>query len=253
MNIALIRSRNDFRSILSRFLVFTLISGAFSGSTALAQNLPDLYTILFPGINSRLSTNQVFPGDMLTVQWSGYNNSVAGIPENPPPPQIFGPAYGPWQDAVMLTGTPTNRLLGTATFIGMLAPGGGYNLQGTFAVPYDIPPGVYGVQVYIDYLAGNTNGTVLEANERNNADQVSRALTVLPPLSFTGGIQVTGRAVYLHFGGSVTQQFRIQASPTINNPTWSDLGIFPSLRGTTQYVDNVTTNGASRFYRLISP
>jgi hypothetical protein len=212
--------------------------------------LPDLFTLLLPPINFGISTNRVFPDDLLGVWWKGYNNATACI--DPPCAERFGPAFGPWQDAIFLYNSATNILLGTAGFNGSLPIGGGYTNQASFLIATDTPPGLYGIQVWIDYLPGNTNGAVAEQNEQNNTARLPALLTVLPRLSITGIRRLDDQTVRLQVSGSVTQQVRIQASAILTDGSWADLATFPGFRGAVEWDDSSATNSI-RFYRAISP
>lgn len=238
---------------IAPFTWLAVVCGSCCVCGSQAQNLPDLFTRLLPPINFALSTNQVFLGDMLTVNWPGANNGTFCIPEDPFCFDIFGPAYGPWDDAVFLFDNSTNRLLGTATFAGWLPPHGGYRQQATFAVPLDLRPGVYGVEIRIDYLPGTNTGHVVEQNELNNTDRISRAVTVLPRLSFTGIRRQSDGHVILQIRGALDQAVRIQISSTLPTNAWADLVSFPRLRETIEYTDNTATNSPMRFYRALSP
>jgi hypothetical protein len=225
---------------------------AFAHYAVQAVRLPDLFTMLLPSINFGVSTNQVFPGDVVDVHWKGYNNSTVCIPEFPPCVERFGPAFGPWQDAVFLFSSATNFLLGTSGFSGSLATGSAYTNQGSFLIPPDTAPGLYGIEIRIDYQAGNTNGVVAEQNEGNNTARIVNLLNVRPPLAITGVKRPDDRTAWLELSGSVTQQVRIQVSQTLSSNTWTDLTNFPAFRGAVECWDDTGTN-QTRFYRALSP
>jgi hypothetical protein len=218
---------------------------------AVGQNLPDLYTYLWPGINFHLSTNQVVGGDVLVVSWAGDNNDIVCI--DPPCPEQIGRAYGPWDDGVFLVSGSTNWFLGTGTFTGQLPPGGGYYSQRAFQIPSNMPPGLYGVKIWIDYVPGVPGGKIVEINENNNTFIVQAAVTVLPSLSLAGISLLPSGSVRLELRGSTAQQVRIQASMNLESTSWTDLVSLPPLSGTAEYVDDSATNYPSCFYRAISP
>ncbi len=233
--------------------LLALPNGPFCVCASPVQKLPDLYTLLFPGINFGVSPDQVLPGETLVVNWSGANNGTYCIPEDPYCPEFFGPAFGPWEDAVFLFNDSTSWLLGTATFGGYLLPHGGYDLQGSFQIPLDLPPGVYGVEIRIDYLDGNDEGRILEHNTQNNADRVPGAVTVLPRPSFTSVSRGADGKIHLQLTGSLARQVRIQSSPSLSSDSWTDLVSFTDLTGSVEYTDNTAPDAAIRFYRAVSP
>ncbi|MBN2476038.1 MAG: Ig-like domain-containing protein [Pirellulales bacterium] len=139
---------------------------------------PDLYE--WSGL-IEFAPAAVHTGDPLEVAWTVSNNAVFGIPEEPPLP-FFGPAHGPWDEAVFLSEDGTwdadDLLLGTATFDGVLMPGEGARFEETFQVPEDLAPGDYHVIAYADYVAGDPAGQVEEWNEENNWDVARGTLHV---------------------------------------------------------------------------
>ena len=132
-----------------------------------AERLPDLYTMSF---STRLSPHTLWAGDSLTVTWSGANNGTICLdpPFGPPEcPEVFGPAYAPWNDALFLSNDTTwdtgDVLLGLVEAARSLPADGGYSASAAFPVPVDIAPGEYRLIVYIDYLAGQQSGRISES------------------------------------------------------------------------------------------
>lgn len=150
-------------------------------ANASADKLPDLFTV---GWLNEFSPAELYPGDMLNLNWLVENNSTWCI--DPPCVEFFGPAYGPWQEAVFLSINTIpdtgDILLGTVTFNGVLQPGGAHEVNTQFQVPSDCPPGNYRVIVYGDYVAGQPEGQVEEVDETNNWDDCSEVLRVVSPL-----------------------------------------------------------------------
>ncbi len=133
-----------------------------------AAQLPDLFTS--PLLNMTCSPSTVSAGESLSVTWRGVNNSSqVGIPGNPPPPELFGTAFGPWSDGVFLKGDSTNIFLGIAQFDGFLQPGGSYARNMNFQVPEDTPSGSYRILIHIDFDDAWPAGVVAEQNESNNS------------------------------------------------------------------------------------
>jgi hypothetical protein len=161
-------------------MVIILTVFSFSLPDASVAKLPDLYTI---GFLNRFSPAQLYPGEMLSIRWLTANNATMCIPEFPCI-EIFGPAYGPWQEAAFLSTDASpdggDILLGTITFDGTLGPGGAHEVITQFQVPFDCLPGDYKVIVYVDYVAGQPNGQVTENGETNNWGACTGTLMVMP-------------------------------------------------------------------------
>jgi len=142
--------------------------------------LPDLFTNT---VSDRFTPAQVSPSEMLNIRWLGSNNGTLCIPEVPCFEQ-FGPANGPWVEAVFLSKDGIldsgDILLGTVTFAGSLSPGGSHEVQTQFQIPADCPLGNYKVIVYIDYVPTEPAGCILEANETNNWASCQGTLSVIP-------------------------------------------------------------------------
>lgn len=149
----------------------------------LADKLPDLYTV---GWLNEFSPNELHPGDMLHLRWLVANNATVCIPENPFCYEVFGPAYGPWQEAAFLSKDlsldSSDILLGMVTFNGVLPPGGAHEPETQFQVPPDCPLGEYRVLVHADYVPEQPSGQVEETNETNNRDDCPGKLRVISPL-----------------------------------------------------------------------
>lgn len=216
-----------------------------------AVPLPDLCILPAYSGDVGVSTNSVFPGEVLGVHWRGHNNATACVPEIQCV-ERFGPASGPWQDGVFLFNDTTNFLIGNSTFSGSLAIGGAYTNQGSFVIPTNTTPGLYGVEIRIDYLAGNTNGAVREQDETNNVGRVPNLVAVLPRLSFTGIQRLDDHTVRVQVRGAVTEPVRIQTSKSASGGAWTDLTNAPAFRGVIEYLD-VTATNSSCFYRVLSP
>ncbi len=142
--------------------------------------LPDLYTCTFL---DRFTPVQLSPSEMLSIRWLGSNNGTLCIPEVQCIEQ-FGPACGPWVEAVFLSkdshSDSGDILLGTVTFTGTLAPHGSHEVQTQFQIPADCPLGDYKVIVYIDYVPTEPAGHILETNETNNWALCQGTLSVIP-------------------------------------------------------------------------
>jgi len=149
-----------------------------------AAKLPDLFTNTS---SDRFSPAQLRPSDMLNLRWLVSNNGTVCIPENPWCPERFGPAYGPWIEAVFLSRDShpdgDDILLGTVTFNGSLSPSGSHEVQTQFQIPSDCPFGNYKVIIYADYVPGEPAGIVEEAKESNNWDDCKGTLTIIPRLA----------------------------------------------------------------------
>ena len=143
--------------------------------------LPDLFTNT---VSDRFTPAQLSPSEMLSIRWLGSNNWTICIPEDPWCFEQFGPARGPWVEAVFLSkdSLPDSGdiLLGTVTFTGTLAPSGSHEVQTQFQIPADCPFGNYKVIVYIDYVPTEPAGRILEAKESNNWDDCQGTLSVVP-------------------------------------------------------------------------
>lgn len=166
--------------------------------------------------------------------------------------QIGNPARGPWQDAVSLVSGTNRWLLGVAKFDGVLPVGGGYRSRGLFRIPQDIAPGVYGIEIRIDYQPTSTNGIVVEQNEGNNSARQAGILTVLPSLSILDVARMLVGAVRLRIMAAVTGTFRVQACPSLASGEWADLATFPGGSRTFEWVDR-EVNAPMRFYRVVAP
>ncbi|MBM4047741.1 MAG: hypothetical protein FJ279_21765, partial [Planctomycetes bacterium] len=146
-----------------------------------APLLPDLFS-WFP-FDEPFSPGILRPGDSLDVLWFVSNNSLLGIPELDYVPQPFGPAQGPWDEAVFLSSDPIwdadDVLLGAVAFDGALEPGQEADFSETFTVPADLAPGRYYVIAYSDYLANEPAGRIAEADEDNNWHVAPDPLDVL--------------------------------------------------------------------------
>ncbi len=158
-----------------------LVMGVMAGwpREVWAERLPDLYT---SGFSTVLGAKEVHAGDALSVSWLVANNGTMCIPEDPWCVEVFGPAYGPWTEAVLLSQDAVadsgDILLGTAVFNGVLAPYEGHRVETAFVVPVDCPAGQYRVLVYADYVAGVPSGVVVETDEGNNCRACQDSLMV---------------------------------------------------------------------------
>jgi hypothetical protein len=247
-------SREHVTATRRLLIVICVVSAALMAETTNAQNLPDLFAYLWPGINFSLSTNQVLGGDQLIVNWTGDNNAT--LCPDPPLggcPELIGPACCSWDDGVFLVNGSTNWFLGTQPFAGYIPPGGQYYAQATFQVPPNIPPGIYGVKVWIDYVPGVNGGQLIEVNENNNAFTVQNAVTVLPSLSLSGISLLPNGSVRLELKGSTTQAVRIQIMTDFESNSWTDLTNLPPVSGLAEYIDDGATSYPSCFYRAVSP
>jgi hypothetical protein len=143
--------------------------------------LPDLFTHT---VSDRFTPAQLSPSEMLSIRWLGSNNGTVCIPEDPWCFEQFGPAQGPWVEAVFLSkdSHPDSGdiLLGTVTFTGTLAPSGSHEVQTQFQIPADCPFGDYKVIVYIDYVPTEPAGCIQETNETNNWALCQGTLSVVP-------------------------------------------------------------------------
>jgi predicted outer membrane repeat protein len=143
-----------------------------------AVKLPDLY--VFESANS-FSPVEVKQGGVLKLDYTIANNGTLCIPG--PCDEVFGPAYGPWEEAVIIykSQTPDAEfiLLGTIPFTGVLNPMEEHRGQADFQVPADLPPGKYRVIVHGDYVSDDPNGRVLETDEENNREILDTKLTIL--------------------------------------------------------------------------
>jgi hypothetical protein len=180
-------------SAISFLLCLTLVT------TASADKLPDLFTL---GFLNHLSPDELHPGDMLNLDFSVANNATVCIPEFPCE-EIFGPAYGPWQEAVFLSidsvPDPEDILLGTVSFNGVLQPGGAHEVDMQFQIPGDCPTGNYKVIVYGDYVDGQPEGQVQEHKETNNWDACNGRLGIISHLllvSPNGGESLSAGSTY---------------------------------------------------------
>jgi hypothetical protein len=145
--------------------------------------LPDLFTTQR---SFEISTNQLVPGEWLSVRWEGLNNATACLRAlGTPCVERFGPASGTWEDSVFIVNDSTRRKLGSVQFTGSIEPGGEYELEGTFRIPLDLLPGEYNLELKLDD-APDPAGNLREANESNNVLAVPRALRVVldPPRPF---------------------------------------------------------------------
>lgn len=146
----------------------------------LPPKLPDLFTNT---VSDRFPPAQLSPSEMLSIRWLGSNNGTICIPEEPCL-EMFGPANGPWVEAVFLSkdSHPDSGdiLLGTVTFTGSLSPGGSHEVETQFQIPADCPFGNYKVIVYIDYVATEPAGCIQETNETNNWALCQGTLSVIP-------------------------------------------------------------------------
>ncbi len=213
---------------------------------------PDLFTSLLPSINFGLSTNRVFSGDRVEVQWSGYNNGTACLLDFGPCPERFGPARGPWQDAVSLVNGTNRWLLGTLEFNGVLPVGGGYRSAGSFQIPDELAPGIYGIEIQIDHRFGTTNGIVLEQNEGNNTARRAGLITVLPRLSIQEVARMADGSLRLRIQAAVTGPFRLQARSAWSPGEWTDKATFTGGSGPHEWVDR-EVSAPARFYRVVAP
>ncbi|MCK4294367.1 MAG: hypothetical protein KAY65_14305 [Planctomycetes bacterium] len=166
---------------MKRLPVLILLLGLASPAPA---KLPDLFTHT---VSDRFSPAQLSPSDRLNVRYLVSNNGTLCIPENPWCPEMFGPANGPWVEAVFLSKDPYPEagdiLLGTVTFGGTLGPHGSHEVQTQFQVPADCPFGDYKVIIYADYVPGQPAGALQETNESNNWDDCQGTLAVIPRLA----------------------------------------------------------------------
>lgn len=143
---------------------------------ASAVKLPDLF--VYRPANS-FSPLEVKQGEILTLDFMVSNNGTLCIPG--PCPEQFGPAYGPWEEAVFIRNTQTAEhiLLGTIPFTGVLNPHEVHEGLAYFQVPGDCPPGTYQVIVHGDYDPNDPNGRVSETDEENNREWLSASLTIV--------------------------------------------------------------------------
>ncbi len=169
-------------------------------ATASAVKLPDLFTSGWS--SNEFSPVELYPGDMLNLRFLVSNNGTVCIPEIPCEEE-FGPAYGPWQEAVLLSTDAApdaeDILLGTFTFNGVLQPNGSHEVNTQFQVPSDCPPGNYRVIVYADYVAGQPEGQVEETKETNNWDDCPgtlRVMSFLKVLDPNGGESLPAGSTY---------------------------------------------------------
>jgi hypothetical protein len=167
------------RDIMKRLSVPILLLVLVWPATA---QLPDLFTLT--GSADRFTPAQLSPSEMLSIRWLGSNNGTICIPEDPWCSERFGPAYGPWTEAVLLSRDDRpdsgDILLGTVTFTGTLAPSGSHEVQTQFQIPPECPFGNYKVIIYIDYVPTDPAGRIQETKETNNWALCQGTLSVIP-------------------------------------------------------------------------
>jgi hypothetical protein len=165
------------RDIMKRLSVPILLLALACPAPA---KLPDLFTHT---VSDRFTPAQLGPSEMLSIRWLGSNNGTLCIPEVPCF-ERFGPANGPWIEAVFLSRDSRfdsgDILLGTVTFAGTLAPHGSHEVQTQFQIPPDCAFGTYKVIVYIDYVPTEPAGCIQETNETNNWALCQGTLSVVP-------------------------------------------------------------------------
>jgi len=153
---------------------------AYDATYVVAGLLPDLHEL---ADSIEFGPNPVEPGDALHVGWTVTNGYPILDPLNPMP--IFGPAVGPWQEAVFLSRDDVfdgdDLLLGKAVFEGVLRPAESRRFAKKFELPENLAPGKYHVIVYADYptvdpVTGQMSGRVKETNEENNWGSGGRLL-----------------------------------------------------------------------------
>ncbi len=228
------------------------IPGLFTHDDVQAFRRPDLFTSLLPTVNFGLSTNQVVAGDSIEIRWSGYNNGTSCLLDFGRCPERFGPARGPWQDAVSLVSGTNRWLLGVAEFDGVLPVGGGYRSTGSFRIPEDLAPGIYGIEIRIDYQPTSTNGIVVEQNEANNSAVRAGLVTVLPSLAISEVARMPDGSIRLRIMALGTGAFRVQGCPSVSSGEWADLATFPEGSVVKEWVDH-DVNRPARFYRVVAP
>ena len=73
------------------------------------------------------------------------------------------------------------------------------------------------------------------------------------PIHFLNLTRLPDGSVRLDFEGITDQPIRLQFSPDLSAPTWTEVTVLPNLIGTAHYTDTSATNAPQRFYRTVSP